>query len=97
VRQAAYRVKEHPSRICNPATLAAVKGIGPALSKVRLLTVANGKSEFLRLQWCCFWRQCRAGFLFFLARARPRGGTATLPADLLDFKLHRHFDQASAA
>ena len=36
VRTAAYRVKEHPTRICNPATLEAVKGIGPALSKVRV-------------------------------------------------------------
>ena len=62
VRQAAYRVKEHPSRICDPATLAAVKGIGPALSKVRPLTTANGNCEFMRLQcmtlWSCFWRRC---------------------------------------
>ena len=35
VRTAAYRVKEHPARICNAATLEAVKGIGPALSRVR--------------------------------------------------------------
>ena len=34
VRTAAYRVKEHPTRICNAATLEAVKGIGPALSRV---------------------------------------------------------------
>ena len=34
VRTAAYRVKEHPSRICSAPTLEAVKGIGPALSRV---------------------------------------------------------------
>ena len=40
VRTAAYRVKEHPARICDAATLEAVKGIGPALSRVRVVDCA---------------------------------------------------------
>ncbi len=47
VRQAAYRVKEHPIRICNPDTLAAVKGIGPALSRVRPLSITDGDCEVM--------------------------------------------------
>ena len=38
VRKAAYRVKEHSTRICDAATLEAVNGIGPALSRVRWAT-----------------------------------------------------------
>ena len=34
VRQAAYGVRDHTVRVCNVATLTAVKGIGPTLIKV---------------------------------------------------------------
>ncbi len=48
VRTAAYRVKEHPARICNAATLEAVKGIGPALSRV---CVRDCEDCYSRFSW----------------------------------------------